>query len=71
MRKPIVDISILNWNGAKHTLSCLSALDKLIEYSQDEVDISIFVLDNNSSDDDWHELIKSHCGQAIADEYEN
>jgi GT2 family glycosyltransferase len=52
--KPSVLISVLNWNNAKDTLSCLSSLSS--EVTTDEFSVAIRVIDNGSVLDDYHEL---------------
>jgi hypothetical protein len=55
MKKPKVSIIILNWNGIKETLECLSSLSKLkiTHYSLD-----VIIVDNGSTDDSVQELQK-------------
>ena len=44
--KPLVSIVILNWNGKKHLMKCLTSLGK-VTYKP----LEVIVVDNNSVDD--------------------
>ncbi|OGG29206.1 hypothetical protein A3A63_01340, partial [Candidatus Gottesmanbacteria bacterium RIFCSPLOWO2_01_FULL_46_9] len=50
-------VVILNWNGKKHTLSCLSSLAKI---ERKNVDLQIVVVDNGSTDDSVEAIGKKH-----------
>lgn len=50
-----VAIVIVNWNGKNDTLACLSSLKKL---KKDNITLSIYVIDNASSDNSIPEITK-------------
>jgi GT2 family glycosyltransferase len=55
MKKPLVYIIILNWNGYKETIDCLESLKK-INYSN----YKIVIVDNGSTDDSVNIIEKKH-----------
>ena len=55
--RPVVWITLVNWNGWRDTVECLASLEKLVT---DDFDARVVVVDNGSTDDSVERMLEQY-----------
>ena len=66
-KQPLVYIFIINWNGKKISVDCLSSLFKITQYSN----FKVILIDNGSTDDSLQDILKLKLDIEIMKNKEN